>query len=124
VLVSREKAFSEFIQENMCFSKVYSGRAALIEGTKNYDCFVLGSDQVWNPMNLGGDFYTMTFVPDDKIKITYAPSFGVSHIPKGQKKQTQDYLKRIDFISVRETDGKRIVKELTNRDVQQVVDPT
>ncbi|MDY4671154.1 MAG: polysaccharide pyruvyl transferase family protein [Oliverpabstia sp.] len=124
VLVSREKAFSEFIKNNLHFSKVYEGRNRLIEGTKNYDCFVLGSDQVWNPMNLGGDFYTMTFIPEDKVKITYAPSFGVAKIPEKQKIQTQEYLKRIDYISVRESDGVRIVKELTGRIVKRVVDPT
>ena len=124
ILVSREIAFSEFIHDNMSFSQIYAGRKALIDGTKNYDCFVLGSDQVWNPMNLGGDFYTMTFIPDDKIKIAYAPSFGVANIPKNQKRQTSEYLKRIDYISVRESDGVRIVRELTGRQVQQVVDPT
>ena len=75
-------------------------------------------------MNLGGDFYTMTFIPDDKVKITYAPSFGVAEIPDRQKAQTKKYLQRIEYISVRESDGVRIVKELTGRDVQQVVDPT
>lgn len=124
VLASREAAFTEFIHDNMEFSQIYAGREALIEGTKDYDCFVLGSDQVWNPMNLGGDFYTMTFIPDDKVKITYAPSFGVSEIPDSQKAKTKQYLQRIDYISVRESDGVRIVKELTGRDVQQVVDPT
>lgn len=124
VLAGREKAFCKFIQNNMIFSEKFIGREALIKGVNNYDCFVLGSDQVWNPMNLGGDFYTMSFIPDDKIKITYAPSFGVSQIPQTQKKKTKAYLERIDYISVRENDGVRIVKELTGRDVVQVVDPT
>ena len=45
VLASRENAFSKFIHDNIRFSQVYRGREALINGTKNYDCFVLGSDQ-------------------------------------------------------------------------------
>lgn len=124
ILVSREQAFSDFIHEHMHFSPVYAGRTALTRATDAYDCFVLGSDQVWNPMNFGGDFYTMTFIPDYKTKITYAPSFGVSQIPQSQLEKTRAYLQRIDHISVREIDGVRIVKELTGRDVQQVVDPT
>ena len=80
VLASREEAFVQFIHDNISFSQIYAGRDALIKGTAQYDCFVLGSDQVWNPINLGGDFYTMTFIPEDKIKITYAPSFGVAEI--------------------------------------------
>ena len=75
-------------------------------------------------MNLGGDFFTMTFIPDDKVKIAYAPSFGVGKIPDSQKEKTKTYLQRIDYISVRENEGIKIVKELAGRDVPQVVDPT
>lgn len=65
VLLTRETAFTEFISENLHFSDTYRGREKLTEACNKYDCFILGSDQVWNPMNLGGDFYTMTFVPDE-----------------------------------------------------------
>lgn len=124
ILINREKEFRDFINKYFVFSEDYCGRHALIEGTKHYDGFILGSDQVWNPMNLGSDFYTMTFIPDDKVKITYAPSFGVSQIPHNQKVKTKEYLKRINCISVRERDGVKIVQELIGRDVPQVVDPT
>ena len=124
VLLSREGAFNNFINQNMIFSKLYSGRKKLIDATEKYSAFVLGSDQVWNPMNLGGDFYTMSFVPDNKIKITYAPSFGVSEIPSRQKRKTRNYLSRINYISVRESDGIQIVNEMIGRKVPQVVDPT
>jgi hypothetical protein len=124
VLQSREHAFCKFVDEYLSFSEVFKGRRDLIEGCVQYDCFVLGSDQVWNPMNIGSDFFTMTFVPENKKKIAYAPSFGVSRIPKSQKKATAAYLQRIDYISVRERDGVKIVRELTSRDVPQVVDPT
>ncbi len=124
ILVSRESAFTEFIKKNLTFSEVYCGKKALEKATQKYIGFVLGSDQVWNPMNLGGDFYTMMFIPDSKVKITYAPSFGVARIPSAQIEKTKKYLSRIDYISVRETDGIRIVGELTGRKVPQVVDPT
>ncbi len=124
ILVTREEAFTKFAKENFYYSRTYVGRKDLILGTKDYDCFVLSSDQVWNPMNIGGDFFTMTFVPDNIKKIAYAPSFGVSSIPNYQRKDTAKYLKRIDYISVREVDGVRIVYDLTGRIVEQVVDPT
>lgn len=124
VLVTREKTFAEFVKNNIYFSRLYIGRRDLIASTDEYDCFVLGSDQVWNPMNLGGDFFTMTFIPDNINKITYAPSFGVSTIPRSQKNKTALYLKRINHLSVREAAGINIVKELTGRKAIQVVDPT
>lgn len=85
---------------------------------------ILGSDQVWNPVNLGKDYFTMNFVPDNVKKLTYAPSFGVRNIPRYQRKRTKKYLERIDFLSVRETTGAKIIKELTDRDAKVVVDPT
>ena len=124
ILVPREQAFTEFIAENISFSRTYRGRAALVEGCNDYDVFVLGSDQVWNPMNLGSDYFTMSFIKNSKKKITYAPSFGVAVIPEYQRKKTAAYLKRIDCISVREITGQKIVKELTGRIVPIVVDPT
>lgn len=124
ILLGRESEFDKFVINNLNFSEVYCGRKKLIGSTKKYSAFVLGSDQVWNPMNLGGDFYTMSFIPNNKIKIAYAPSFGVAKIPDRQKNLTKNYLNRIDYISVREMDGVKIVYELTGRKVQQVVDPT
>ena len=124
VLAGREEAFCEFIGRNMHFSKIYTGRNALINACDDYDCFVLGSDQVWNPMNLGGDYYTMTFIGDGKKKIAYAPSFGVVGIPKRQQRKTREYLKRIDYLSVREAEGQKIVSDLTGRQAEVVVDPT
>lgn len=123
-ILSRECTFNEFKKNNLKFSRVYKGRQELCKSYNDYDYFVLGSDQVWNPMNIGGDFFTLTFVPEKKIKMTYAPSFGVADIPKCQIKKTQKYLERIDYISVRELEGKEIVKNLINRDVPVVLDPT
>lgn len=124
VVRTRHDEFDKFIKKNLKFSKPLIGRGALVSGCDIYDIFVLGSDQVWNPMNLGGDYFTMTFIPEAKWKITYAPSFGVNSIPEWQKKKTRDYLDRIDCISVREVSGQKIIKELTGRDVEVVVDPT
>jgi len=124
VLVPREQEFTRFVAKNIRFSRIYRGRAGLIEANNDFDVFVLGSDQVWNPMNLGSDYFTMTFIKMDKKKITYAPSFGVAVIPAHQRKKTTEYLQRIDYISVREITRQNIVKELTGRNVPIVVDPT
>lgn len=124
LLQNRSSAFDCFIKENLNFSSIYKGRNALIDATKLYSCFVLGSDQVWNPMNYGADFFSMTFVPDKICKVAYAPSFGVLHIPRYQRKGTAFYLDRIDYLSVREKSGQKIIKELTGRNAPIVADPT
>lgn len=124
ILGKREESFQKFIKENLIFSRKCSGRRELVCLAQEYPAFILGSDQVWNPMNLGSDYYTLSFVPDEKLKVTYAPSFGVASIPKYQKRRTIKYLKRIDEISVRETSGADIVKKLIGKSVPVVIDPT
>ena len=117
-------ALNQFIDNYFISSPEYIGRRNLINGAANYDAFVLGSDQVWNPLNFGADYFSMSWIPDNILKVTYAASFGVSNLPKYQIKKTSKDLARIDYISVRERSGKKIVKELTGREVPVVVDPT
>lgn len=120
----RDKAFMSF-KNNYCrFTKKITDRKELEDYGKRYDAYVLGSDQVWNPANLEMDFYTMNFIPENKSKIAYAPSFGVSNIPQKQIPKTRAYLERIQHISVREIAGADIVKRLTGRTVPVVCDPT
>lgn len=120
----RNEIFDKFVQENFKISKKCYGYEQLQHKIQEYDAVLLGSDQVWNPLNFGSHYYTLEFVPDDIPKIAYAPSFGVSKIPNSQKKQTANYLNRIEYISVREKKGQEIIKELTKKDVPVVVDPT
>ena len=94
----RNKIFDEFVEKNFKVSPKYCGYEELKEKIKKYDAVLLGSDQVWNPLNFGSHYYTLEFVPNEIPKIAYAPSFGVSKIPNSQKKRTIDYLKRIDYI--------------------------
>ena len=69
-------------------------------------------------------FYTLEFVPDDVIRISYATSFGVSQIPKNKLKIAKKFLERINHISVRELRASKMVEEITGRKVPTVVDPT
>lgn len=122
--VKRDAEFMAF-KKNYCrFTLKITSRDELEKMGQVYYAFVLGSDQVWNPANLEMDFYTLNFVPEEKIKIAYAPSFGVSSIPKKQLEKTKAYLDRIQYISVREVAGAEIIKQITGREVPVVCDPT
>lgn len=120
----RSNKFEQFTKEHIKISKPYLGYDALKNGSNDYRAFVLGSDQLWHPDNIENHYFTMEFIDDNIPKITYAPSFGVSEIPEKQKEATKIYLNRIQHISVREETGKKIVKELTGKDVPVVLDPT
>ena len=106
------------------YSKIYKGYDNLVKGAVNYDAVVVGSDQLWTPAGIKSKFYNLLFVPDKIKKVSFATSFGVGEVPSSQRKMTAQYLERIDSISVRETRGAEMVKELTGREVTVALDPT
>lgn len=121
----RNMIFDKFARNYFTnLSPVFYGYDALKDGTKEYDVFLVGSDQLWLPSGLATGFYNLQFVPDEKLKIAYATSFGVSVIPTHQRKKTAKFLNRFHFLSSRESSGADIIKQLTGRDVPVVVDPT
>lgn len=123
-LTKRAKAFNHFKQVNLVHSVTCKNRKQLVEQAKNYPIVLLGSDQLWHPMNLEKDFFTLTFVPDGVTKAAYAASFGVSEIPPKMETAYRDYLERFDFISCREKSGAKIVGDLTGKTVPVVCDPS
>lgn len=87
------------------------------------DCFVVGSDQVWNPDHFD-EMYMLDFVPDDITKISYASSLGVTSLPTNLIKKYKKLLNRFDYLSMRETSGAKIISELIQKSVDVVIDPT
>lgn len=122
----RNKRFEQYVKENYTnLSQWYYGWDGLVKGTeKNYETVLCGSDQLWLPSNLGSHFYTLEFAGDNKNKIAYATSFGVSQIPWYQKHSTRKYLNSFSHLSCREEKGAKIIKDLTGKDIPVVVDPT
>lgn len=117
----RFKEFSEtYIQETK--EKYYSAELSFI--ADDYEYFVVGSDQVWNPSYISNNStFFLTFAPKEK-RIAYAPSFGAASIPDSLKDNYKLWISEMAHLSVREDAGSRIIKELTSRDAEVVVDPT
>ncbi len=92
---------------------------------KSFDCFISGSDQVWNPD--WADFtYEKTFLRFCKSekRIAYAASFGVDTIPKKWIDKYKKGLSEFQYLSVREDRGVEIVEQLTGTTCNKVLDPT
>lgn len=121
---ARRAAFAAFNKENFKPSRRFSDWDDIAEGSRAYDCVLVGSDQLWLPSNITGDYYTLSFVPDDVRVVNYATSFGVSSIPGYLQLRTKQFLERFDALSARETSGQEIICELTDRVVPLVCDPT
>lgn len=123
-IATRNKMFEDFSNQHFKVSKPYASKDELSKACKDYSAIIVGSDQLWTPANIEADYYTLTFVPDDVPKVSYATSFGVASLPEYQKEKAKNFLKRIDYISVREESGRKIVEQLTNRKCEVVCDPT
>ena len=112
----RTKAVEKFKEKKIVpLIRSYVGFESLRKGSKNYDAIIVGSDQVWRPESLSTKFFNLLFVDDEVRKISYASSFGVSSIPKFQRKRTGEYLDRFYRIGVREIRGKEIVDSLSHK---------
>lgn len=86
------------------------------------DFYIAGSDQVWNPDNCNPLFF-LDFVQNKKC-ISYAASMGKSQIPDDKVKVIEKYLKKFEFISVREQSCADILKPLTDKEIIVNIDPT
>lgn len=120
----RKKVFEEFTKKYIVETDFCFDDDAPKDIADQYHYFVAGSDQVWNPeYTSGSSIYFLTFAPEEK-RIAFSPSFGVTEI---KSKYISDYKKWIlgmNKLSVREEAGAKIIKDLTGRDAQVLVDPT
>jgi len=89
------------------------------------DRMITGSDQVWNlDIMYGDEAYFLDFVKNPRCKNSYAASFGTEKISDKYVEATTRLLSDFNKISVREETGRQIIKDIVNRDVPVVLDPT
>lgn len=120
----RDKKYEEF-RKTFRLTEPYKTYAELNEkAEKDYSSVIVGSDQLWLPVNVVADYYTLNWVPEGVNKISFSTSFGVSIIPGKYKEAYKKFLNRINYLSTREVAGQKIIKELTGRDATLVCDPT
>lgn len=116
------RLFDEFLEKNnLCTVKIT--REELGNLNSDFDIFIVGSDQIWNPNILKDSApYYLDFVNSSKRKIAYAASFGVKNLSPEESSKTKKYLEKFDWISVREESGVEIVKNC-GIDAELISDP-
>lgn len=119
----KKESFKRFINSNCILSEKLNNKKSLYDLNNSIDVFICGSDQIWTTNPLDGTYY-LNFVLDDKKKISYAPSFGVNNISSEKQDLVKEWLSKFNRLSVREEQGAKIIKELTGRDSNVVLDPT
>ena len=120
----RKKSFLEFMNDIPHSKNIYS-HETIQQCNSNYEIFICGGDQIWNGEMIGEDLdvYTLQFVNQGQKKIAYSPSVAILHMSK----QVEDCLGKgllgIDRISVREKRSLDILKRLSDKKIEVVVDP-
>ena len=123
--VEAGKKFEEF-NAQVLLSKPYTYIPYLYKRPPQYDIYISGSDQLWNPEQpYCLEPYFLTFVKDKKaLKISYATSIGVTKLRDNEKKKFRKWLSTYDAISVREPIACQLLKDITQREIERVPDPT
>ena len=121
-----ERDFEGFRKEHLKLSnRVYHYIEQLRIFPPKADCYICGSDQIWNgnlnSRNLAG-FY-LQFGPSNVKRIAYAPSFGITKHEGKQLNILKKYLSKFDAVSCREWAGIEMCKKV-GVEAEKVEDPT
>lgn len=128
------KFTKKYISSNLFSVSSYGGLRA--KNNNSLDILVIGSDQVWNVIG-ANQMWNYKYMSRNDLAlrlgsfavgkipvISYAASFGASEILNEEIPFFQRYLPLFNAISVRESRGAELVKELTGIDAKIVLDPT
>ena len=104
-------------------SKKVIGQQNMRELGTSYSAVLCGSDQIWNPVNVGSEIFLLEWVPTGTKKISFAASFGISKLPTLLKPKYKRELEKFDAISVREDSAQKIIADL-GLNAEWILDPT
>lgn len=121
----RAYKFEAFIKENLRLTpNRYNSYEELVSKPPIADCYITGSDQLWNSSyNCGRDkaFY-LRFV-NKAYKLSYAVSIGKKNIPSNELDWIYENTKDFDWISVREGTSRKQLEERGYTNLAYVCDP-
>ena len=124
--LKRKKAFDEFRENYLTITNQrYKSNEELKNNLPKADAYICGSDQIWNSLHQNGKdpaFY-LDFVPDNKIKASYAASFATDTIDDKYKPMVRELVLKLDGVAIREKSGVKIVHDLGIEKAINVVDP-
>lgn len=114
----RENKFKDFEDANI---RTRFDLPYLEDIADEYDYFVVGSDQVWNPdLFVPGNF--LEFAPPEK-RIAYAASIAVSELPPNTVDYYREKISEMPHVSIRESEGADLIEKITGKRPIQLLDP-
>ena len=118
----------DFLKRKEKTTKMYS-LESLSDEIFDYDFYIAESDVIWDPTfrNSGFDPTFFLSLPcfDSGKKIVYAAGLGNANFNNEQKKEFNNLIMNLDFLSVREEYSKKYIEDITSlNEVNCVLDPT
>lgn len=120
-----------FVKEYISQSRELRNSKSLRRYLKHhkFDCFIVGSDQVWRPSYVANvtDYFLKEVPGTSKaLKVAYAASFGADkwEFSPALTEECAYLAKKFDAISVREASGVKLCKEFLGVEAEHVLDPT
>ncbi len=115
--------FQAFRDRYLNLTDYYSTMTDLESLNDTYDAFICGSDLIWLPRYFDSHFY-LDFVHDTECMIAYAPSL----LDDGQNdarvlEEMGNLIRRFKHLSVRESDGRRMLSSEFEIHTEEVADP-
>lgn len=125
-LKNRSAKIQKFTDEKLIVSDRQYSESTISDANIEYDVFVCGSDQIWNPTLTDIDsMYWLDFANENKVKFSYAPSIGVTKVSEKEKQAIQKHLSTFKAISCREETGTNLINQILGKQIcQTVLDPT
>ena len=129
----RRDAFEAFISQELCPTKRYGANdeeRMAQELSDEFDCFICGSDQIWNVDCTRGPVgpYFLSFAGEAR-RVAYAPSlshtsFSREYFGPHEQEQIQEWLSRFSAISIREAATTSLFQPFCTQSIDVCVDPT
>lgn len=120
----RESAFDSFIFENIPLTSPVASEEDFQRLSRDFDCFVCGSDQVWSPRCFDKRYF-LDFAHDSCHRVAYATSFGCDCLDGfTHSGDIARLLQGFSAIGAREMSGVDIVEKCIGSRPAVVLDPT
>lgn len=125
VKFKKRRLFNRFLREELTLSNSISAKQTDTTAWEKYDALIAGSDQIWNPDLTGRDgVYLLDFNAGRALKMSYAASFGLDALDDRDKEYYKKCIHDFAALSVRERQGARLLRELCEKEIDVVIDPT
>lgn len=120
------RKFHDFMGSNYRLSRSCVSTADLKSLSSEYDIFVCGSDQIWNPFVTGklNSPYLLGFARGNR-KVAFSTSAGSYRFSRSEQEKIKNLIDEFSSLSFREADMVQQIAEITGRkDIQHTLDPT